>query len=120
MLLADVFEKFISESLKFYKLDPSHYFSSPRLNWDTMLKMTGKKLEVISDIDKHLFIENRLSEGISYIWKRFSKANNKCIRNCDPTKKSKFIVYLDENKLYDRGMSQYFHHYEFKWLKKYW
>ena len=29
LLLADLFEKFNSESLKFYKLDPSHYFSSP-------------------------------------------------------------------------------------------
>ena len=42
-LLADVFRKFISESLKFYKVDPSHYFSSPGLRWE-MLKMTGMKL----------------------------------------------------------------------------
>ena len=47
MLLADVFEKFTSESLKFYKLDPSHYFSSPGLSWDAMLKMTGIKLKLI-------------------------------------------------------------------------
>ena len=31
LLLTDVFEKFTSEPLKFYKLDPSHYFSSPGL-----------------------------------------------------------------------------------------
>ena len=55
--LADVFEKFTSESLKFYKLDPSHCFSSPRLSWDVMLKMTRIKLELISDIGRHLFIE---------------------------------------------------------------
>ena len=36
LLLAD-FEKFIDTSLKFYKLDPCHYFSSPGLNWDWML-----------------------------------------------------------------------------------
>ena len=41
LLLADVFEKFIDTCLKFYKLDPCHYFSCPRLSWDTMLKMTG-------------------------------------------------------------------------------
>ena len=33
-ILADVFEKFTSESLKFYKLNPSHYFHSPGLSWD--------------------------------------------------------------------------------------
>ena len=72
LLLADVFERFTSESLKFYKLDPSHYVSSPRLSWDAMLKMTGIKLELISDIDKYLFIEKGLRGGISYICKRFS------------------------------------------------
>ena len=38
LLLADVFEKFIDTCLKFYKLDPCHYFSSPELSWDAMLK----------------------------------------------------------------------------------
>ena len=49
LLLADVFEKFIDSCLKFYGLDPCHYFSSPGLSWDAMLKMTGIKLEKISD-----------------------------------------------------------------------
>ena len=35
-------------------MDPCHYFSSPGLSWDAMLKMTGIKTELISDIDKHL------------------------------------------------------------------
>ena len=44
LLLADVFEKFIGRCLKFYNLDSSHYFSSPGLSWDAMLKMTCVKL----------------------------------------------------------------------------
>ena len=40
LLLADVFEKFIFTCLKFYELDPCHYFSAPGLSWDAMLKMT--------------------------------------------------------------------------------
>ena len=40
--LADVFKKFIGTCLKCYGLDPHHYFSSPGLNWDAMLKMTCK------------------------------------------------------------------------------
>ena len=71
LLLGDLFENFTSESLKFYKLDPSQYFSSPGLSWDAMLKMTGRKSELISDIDKHLFIEKGLVGGISYTGKRF-------------------------------------------------
>ena len=44
LLLAEVFEKFINACLKFYKLDPCHYFSSAGLSWDAMLKMTDVKL----------------------------------------------------------------------------
>ena len=57
LLLVDIFEKFIDTCLKCYGLDPCHYFSSPGLSWNAMLKMTGVKLEEISDTDKYLFIE---------------------------------------------------------------
>ena len=40
LLLADLFEKFINTCLKLNKLNPCHYFSSPRLSWAAMLKMT--------------------------------------------------------------------------------
>ena len=36
LLLADVFEKFIDTCLKYYKLDPCHYFSDPGLSWDAV------------------------------------------------------------------------------------
>ena len=51
-----------------------------------MLKMTGVKLEKISDIDMYLFIEKGLRGEISYIPKKHSQANNKYIKNYDPTK----------------------------------
>ena len=70
LLLADVFEKFIDTCLKFYRLDPFHYFSSPGLSWDAMLKMTGVKLEKMSDIDKYLFVEKELNGGTPFITQR--------------------------------------------------
>ena len=72
LLLADVFEKFIDTCLKYYELDPCHYFSAAGLSWDAMLKMTGVKLEKISDIDQYLFIEKATRGGISYIAKRYA------------------------------------------------
>ena len=47
LLLTDVFEKFIDTCLKYYELNPCHYFSAPMLPWDAMLKMTGVKLKKI-------------------------------------------------------------------------
>ena len=117
LLLADVFEKFISTCIKHYELDPCHYFSFPGLSWDAMLKMTDVKLEKISDIDKYLFIEKGLRGGISYIAKRYAKANNKYMNDYDPKKQSTFISYLDMNNLYGWAMSEYLPYERFKWLK---
>ena len=83
LLLTDVFEKFINTCLKYYGLDPCHYFSAPGLSWDAMLKMTNIELEKISDIEKYLFIEKGLRGGISYIAKRYAKANNKYLNGYD-------------------------------------
>ena len=49
-----------------------------------MLKITGVELELISDINVHLFIEKGIKGGISYICicKRYSK-----IEDCDSNKK---------------------------------
>ena len=113
LLLADIFEKFIDTCLKFYELDPCH----PGLSWDAMLKMTGVKLEQISEIDKYLFIEKRLRGGVSYIAKRYAKSNNRYTENHDPKKTSKFITYLDMNNLYSWGLSEYLPYGDFKWLK---
>ena len=89
----DVFEKFIDTCLKYYGLDPCHYFSSPGFSWDALLKMTGVKLEKISDIGKYLFIEKGLRGEISYIAKRYAKANNKCMNDYDPKKNSQHLYH---------------------------
>ena len=111
MLSADVYEKSIATCLKF------HYFSSSGLSWDAMLKMTGVKLEKISDIDKYLFIEKGLRGRISYIAKIYSKANKQYMNDYDPKKPSTFTSYLDMNNLYGWAMSEYLPYEQFKWLK---
>ena len=83
LLLADVFEKFIFTCLKYYDLDPCHYFIAPGLSWDAMLKMTGVTLEKISDPDNTCFLNKEwevvlvisikdivkhLKMSISFIW----------------------------------------------------
>ena len=65
----------------------------------------------------YLFIEKGLREGISYIAKRYAKANNKYMKDYDPKKPSKFITYLDMNNLYGWAMSGYLPYGGFKWLK---
>ena len=116
LLLADVFENFRKTCLQYYKLDPCHYFSSPGLSWDAMLKMTDIKLELITDIDMYQFIEKGMRGGISYIANRYGKANNKYMKNYDEKAPSKYIMYLDANNLYGWAMSQALPTGNFKWL----
>ena len=118
LLLADVIEKFIKTCLGYYGLDPCHCFSGPGLSWDAMLKMTGIKLGLISDIDMHLFIEKAMRGCTSYISKRYSKANNKYMKCHDSSEESKFIMDLDANNLYGWAMSQYLPYSEFEWFNK--
>ena len=118
LLLANVFEKFIKTCLNYYRLDPCRYFSSPGLSWDSMLKITKVELELISDINVHLFIAKGIRGSISYIAKRHSKANNKYMEDYDNDKESVFIMYLDANNLYGWTMTQYLPYGRFKWLSK--
>ena len=117
VLFLAVFEKFIDTCLKFYELDLFHYFSFPGYNWDAMLKMTDVKLEKIFHIEMYLFIEKGLRGGISYIAKRYAKANNKYMNDYDPEKPSTFITYLDKNNLYGWSMSEYLPYEKFEWLE---
>ena len=120
LLLTDMFEKFISACLDYYGLDLCHYFSSPGLSWDVMLRKTKLKLDLISDIDMHLFIEKGMRGGISYIAKRHSKANNKYMKCYDSNKKSIYIyiTYLDANNLYGQAISQCLPYNGFKRLSQ--
>ena len=46
LLLAVVFENFRKTCMQCYGLDPCHYFTSPGLSWDAMLKMTDIKSRI--------------------------------------------------------------------------
>ena len=54
-----------------------------------MLNMIEIELELISDVDMHLFIEKGMRGGISHIVKILSKANNKYMKCYDSGKESK-------------------------------
>ena len=114
-LLADVFENFRNTCLLYYKLDPAHYFSSPGLAWDAMLKMTNVKLDLISDIDMENMIQMGMRGGISTIIHRHEKANNKYMKDYEKDKESSYLMYLDANNLYGWAMCQKLPIGNFKW-----
>ena len=118
LLLADVFESFRKTCLRQYGLDPAHYFTSPGLSWDALLKSTKVELDLLTDYDQHLFIEKGLRGGISMVSKRHAKANNPRVAGHDSDKPNSHIMYLDANNLYGWSMSQYLPTGGFDWVEK--
>ena len=57
LLLVDVFEKFKNRCLENYGLCPSNYLSVLDLSWDAMFSMTKVELDIISDVEMHLFLK---------------------------------------------------------------
>jgi len=55
--------------------------------------MTEVKLELMSDVDMFQFIEKGMRGGTSYISNRYSKGNNKYMKNYDENAPSKYIMY---------------------------
>ena len=98
LLLADVFENFRNKCLEVYELDPAHFLSLPGLAWQACLKKTGIELELLTDYDILLMVEEGIRGGICHSIQRYAKVNNKYMKNYDESKESSYIQYLDANK----------------------
>ena len=64
LLLADVFENFRDKCIKIYEFDPAHFVSAPGLAWQAYLKKTEVNLELLTDTDMLLMIEEGIRGGM--------------------------------------------------------
>ena len=116
LLLSDVFETFRDMCMEHYQLDPAHFYTVPGLSWDSALKMTDVKLELLTRIDQHLFIEDGIRGGVAVISHRHAKANLPSLPDYDYTKPKEHLIYWDANNLYGWAMSQPLPISDFKWM----
>ena len=116
LLLADIFENFRQSCLKNYELDPAHFVSLPGLAWQACLKKTNVELELLTDCDMVLMVEEGIRGGICHAVQRYAHANNKYMKDYDRKKKSSYIQYLDANNLYDKAMTEKLPVRGFKWV----
>ena len=82
----------LSEYLTISELDPAYYLSSPGLSWQSGLKKTGVKLELLSDTDMLLLVENGIRGAICTAVHKYAKANNKYMKNYDSTRESTYLM----------------------------
>ena len=116
LLLADLFKNFRDMCIKEYEQDPAHFLSAPGLAWQACLKKTNVELELITDYDMLLMVEEGIRGGICHSIHRYAKANNKYMKKYNNNEESSYIQYLGANNLYGWAMSKKLPVNGFKWL----
>ncbi|XP_057308208.1 uncharacterized protein LOC130646086 [Hydractinia symbiolongicarpus] len=101
LLLAGVFETFRETCLRYYKLDPAHFYTTPGLTWQACLKKTGVSLDLLSDIEMVTFIESGIKGGLCQAVHRHAKANHSYMGDIYNTSEdTTYLQYLDANNLF--------------------
>ena len=96
LLLTDIFQNYIDTCEKAYSINPLYSYSTPSFTWRAGLKITGVKLDYITDDKLRLLLENHMRGGPS------SCMGNRCVK-----RGHRKIVYEDMKNLYGWSMSQY-------------
>jgi len=110
ILLAEVFQRFRKDMLKFSYLDPARYISLPAFSFDSMLKITGCELELPSSVEMVHFIERGIRGGVSFINTRYLKTSKR-----NPGEE---IHYIDANNLYGQAQTSNLPYNNFIWLSR--
>ena len=100
---------------RIYQLDPAFYISAPSLAWQACLKKANVKLELLTDVDMLLMIENGIPGGICQSIHRHATANNKYMKNFIENVESSYLQNFDANNLYGSAMSKTLSIGEFEW-----
>ena len=99
----DIFQNYIDTCKKAYGINPLYSYSTPSFTWKAGLKMTGVKLDYITDDKLRLLLENNMRGGPS-----------SCMGNRYVKRGERKIVYEDMNNLYGWSMCQYLPTGEFR------
>ena len=107
LLLSDVFQHFRQSVFDKHRLDCLHFYTLPSLAWNMALKHTEAELDLITDPDMYLMVENNMRGGIAVISKRHAQANNPYVEEgYDESQPTSYLTYLDSNNLYGYAQSQ--------------
>ena len=113
----DVFKHFTEIYLKIYNLDTIKTISVPGFAFQSGLKKTEVKLELLIDIDMLLMIEKDIREGIYHAIHQYLKTNNKYMKDYDKNKEQSYLQYWDVSNLYGWTISQKLPVNNFDWIK---
>ena len=105
-LITEIFQNFIDTCKKAYGINPLYSSSTPSFTGKVGLKMTGVRLDYITDDQLRLLLENNMRGGPSA-----------CMGNRYVKRGERNILYEDLNNLYSWSMSQYLPTGDFRDIK---
>ena len=114
LLLADVMHNFRQLCLANYKLDSWRFHTVPGLTLAAGLRMTGAQIDLIEDVDIHLFIEAGMRGDVACVSKRLVETSDE--DDVDENGFRDFVLDLDANNLYGWAMSQPLPTGNYRWL----
>ena len=95
LLLTDTFQKYIDTCKKAYGINPLYSYSTPSIKWKAGLKMTGVKVDYMTDDKLRFLLENNMRGGPS-----------SCMGSRYAKRGERKIVYEDMNNPYGWSISQ--------------
>ena len=72
-------ENFRNKCIEIYELDPAYFLSATELAWKACLQKTGVQLELLTDNDMLMMVEEEIKGEICHAIYRYAKVNNKNI-----------------------------------------
>ena len=77
-----------------------------RISMASIFKKADVKLEFLTDGDMLLMVKKGIRGGICHAIRRYTKANNKYMKDYNKDEEESFLEYLEANNLYGGAMSE--------------
>ena len=106
LLLSSIFKNFKELCMSNYSLDTVHYYATPGLSWDVLLKYIHSRVELITDPEMMEMIKSRTRGRIVKAVHRRVVANIHYLPNYNRTLPSLYIIYYNAVNLYGWAMMQ--------------
>lgn len=108
LLIYDVFQNFVENCLKMFKISPHYYFSMPGYAYACLFHFTKEKVEILRDVSIINIVSQNLKAGVVYGTQMSVDANNKYMNEKFlPNKPEKYILVTDCVGLYMYTMRSY-------------
>ncbi|KAG8456984.1 hypothetical protein KFE25_004587 [Diacronema lutheri] len=105
--LADVLASFCSLAIGLAGIDPFHFVGLPSFANTTMMRITGARVRLISNMGWYRWFQMGIRGGVSMVRKRAAESNFPGSAEFDPGKPISRIQYMDFTSMYPSVMSQH-------------